>query len=197
MDNHSKKEEIEFILSGIQFYHDCKSAVKSEGRGNNCDRNETEEDEEDRVDDTDMTQEVIHQVQEAQIGWPEHQYAQGAIDVACLCGIFQNDREEWLVKEETFLKGTEIEMNHLKLWKDEMNSQLQDGESDSSVLPSFLTHPDSDSRPSVDVLTEEMMNTITSISGWETIFGEENSLSGTDPSELNVEQVSTYNFNDM
>ena len=114
------------------------------------------------------------------------------IDVAHLCSLFRNEREEWLVKEETFLKGTEIEMNHLKHWKDEMNSQLRNGESDSSVLPSFLTCPDSDARPSIDVLTEEMMNTVTSMSGWETIFREENSLSGTDPSELNVEQVSTY-----
>ena len=54
-----KKKKLKFILSGIQFYHDCKSTAKSEGRGNNCDRNETEEDEEEHDDDTDMTQQPV------------------------------------------------------------------------------------------------------------------------------------------
>ncbi|KAF8338633.1 hypothetical protein F5887DRAFT_919928 [Amanita rubescens] len=131
LDHHSEKEKFEFVLSGIQFYHECNSAAKNDsvGNGNDADNvNELEDDVErggieGRDDELQNTQDSIDQIREAQLGWPERQYAQQAIDVARLCGVFQNEGDDWFVNQQRFSKGTESEMDCLRHWKDEMQNK--------------------------------------------------------------------------
>ena len=98
--NHRKKKKIEFILSGIQFFHECNSAARDNRNGHDTgDIDHDLDAERDNEIDEELrnAQDSIDQIWDAQLGWPERHYAQGAIDVARLCGIFRNESYNWNV----------------------------------------------------------------------------------------------------
>lgn len=185
--NHMKRKKIEFVLSGIQFFHDCNSAARNDRNADDTagiDHELDAERDDERNEELQNTQDSIDQIRDAQLGWPERQYAQGAIDVARLCGIIRNESDNWKVDQHSFCKGTSSNLESLKRWKEEMQRKA---EQNSTCTASRSR---ANVKATVEPINEETMGA--EAFPWQAVLGEESSLTAIDPSQLNDEQVSFY-----
>jgi len=184
--NHTKREKIEFVLSGIQFFHECNSTARDDRNSHDTDDVDDHDLDCERDDESNEelqnTQDSIDQIRDAQLGWPERQYAQGAVDVARLCGIFRNENNDWNVDQQSFCKGTSSNLDSLKRWKEEMQKKVEQKSN------SITSRSRVNMKATVEPVNEGMMGT--DDFPWQAVLGEESSLSAIDPSQLNDEQVS-------
>ena len=119
--NHDEEENVAFTLSNIQFFHECDSAAQRARNGaSDQDTKVVEEEEEEREgdfednEDDETTERVIRSIQETQTSWPERQYAQIAVDIATLCGVFRAGGYKW-----------SIESNPIKIAREEDQVKLK------------------------------------------------------------------------
>ena len=189
LSHHVEKENLRFILSGIQFFHDCNSAAEldteeeSVGDGMAPSEQDVEERGEVLHDDID---EAIHQIEEAQTSWPERLHAQAAVDIARLCGLFCHEMSTgWVVGQEDAIYATDEEMSKLKSWRDELQIKLaKKDDNNMSVLSMAGT---SNVNPTVECLNQALFKD--QQSPHLTSRQEENMLSTISPSALNDDQV--------
>lgn len=90
-----------------------------------------EEEDFEQSDGDETTESIIHNIQKTQTSWPERQYAQIAVDIATLCGVFRPSGYEWDVGTNPIRMATAEDQLKLKQWKQEMSLKIQENEQQS------------------------------------------------------------------
>lgn len=193
---HAQKEHIMFMLSNIQFFHECDSAAQhARDQMSHPDAiyHEEEKGEEDGLETgegDEATECIIRSIQETQTPWPERQYAQIAIDLATLCGVFRPGEYEWHIGNNTIRMANDDDQAKLKQWKEEMRLKIQGNEGEMGQTSSLFHHMQG-VLPTIQPINEQ---DLLRDSTWDKISTGENCLTAVDPSELNEDQVFlTYN----
>lgn len=189
--NHGEEENVKFTLSNIQFFHECDSAVqRARDSASDQDTKIAEEEEGERGDqleddeNDETTERVIHSIQETQTSWAERQYAQIAVDIATLCGIFHSGSYEWNIGSNLVKSAKEEDQVKLMRWKEEMSSKIQ--ANDQQIRQMLLSNQTHEIAPTIQSIKEREL---LCHSTWDEISTGENCLTAVDPSELNEDQV--------
>lgn len=189
---HVQEENVKFTLSNVQFFHECDSAAqRTRDHVSNQDvkiveEEETGEGEAFEQNEGDETTEcIIRNIQETQTSWAEQQYAQFAVDIAILCGVFRPSDYNWRLERNPLRKAIEEDQIKLKSWKKEMSLKILENEQQTErILPCNRIQK---VLPMIQPINEQ---DLLSHSTWDEISTGESCLTAADPSELNEDQVS-------
>ena len=191
INNHPEKNQIEYVISGIQFYHECESAARKA----TVDTVSIDEQLTEGLDNTDELEDVTlpritidtaaENIQEAQVSWPERMHAQSAIDIATICGIFESNDQVWQTQPSRVRRASVDDMKKLSEWKQELRKTSEtdnmNHDAASTVLNEHLVQP-----------TVELWSSNSSSFTSSDIFENSNSLSVATPTDLNKDQVSSF-----
>lgn len=202
----SASERVRFMLSGIQYFHECDTAAKDQ-------RNVAEQSEEARFlrqvsDDTDQDEsaENVEDIAYQEMGYSEEGlasliasqtpiqeeiHARMAVEIAKRAKLFSRAQDPWAVQSSSQVgNASGADLHNLFRWKEQMKRDIisQDSESDFRCgEPSQLDAPSH-----VAPLTNSTTSSLTDphVSSILT----ETALLPIDPSNLNADQLRAYNI---
>ncbi|HEV7735880.1 MAG TPA: hypothetical protein VGO47_00665, partial [Chlamydiales bacterium] len=138
IQTHIRQKRIKCILSGIQYFHDCRTQadtaqVIEAGIEIEEDDNTFETCVEESVEDVDdadrdiegglYTEEGLQRLNASLVSTKEELNARFAIEVAKMANIFERDQEHWQAQPQV-VKGTANDILQLEAWKSQLKADV-------------------------------------------------------------------------
>ena len=200
----SSTERTKFVLSGIQYFHDCESAACNSRAEHesaatySCMEvgNEEEELGEDILDTAaGLSEEGLAEFIAAQTRWDEELHARLAVEKARQAGIFKKNKVEWTLHQTNSISNASgDDIQKLLSWKDQMKGDVL--KQNSAMERPQELNATRRGEPRVELITPDNDTDVSTAETTESIerLASEAALAPVDPSMLKPDQFRAYDI---